>query len=171
MDPPLAYLITWTCYGTWLHGNEFGSVDRDHNVPGSAYVAHQPGRRQYEREHLKGPPYQLEEPQRQIVLRTIWDVCEFRGWELVAAHVLDCHVHVVVSAGVRPEDAMDDFKAYASRALNGMEGRRENRWTRHGSTRYVDHQEGLEGAIRYVYEGQPATMARWKVGEPPPALA
>ncbi|MGH9840991.1 MAG: hypothetical protein ACREEM_19730 [Blastocatellia bacterium] len=29
---PLAYLITFRCYGTWLHGDERGSVDRDHNI-------------------------------------------------------------------------------------------------------------------------------------------
>jgi hypothetical protein len=30
---PLAYLITFRSYGTWLHGKE-GSVDRFHNVYG-----------------------------------------------------------------------------------------------------------------------------------------
>jgi hypothetical protein len=28
---PLAYLITFRCYGTWLHGDERGSVDRFRN--------------------------------------------------------------------------------------------------------------------------------------------
>jgi hypothetical protein len=30
-DTPLAYLITFRCHGTWLHGDERGSVDRFHN--------------------------------------------------------------------------------------------------------------------------------------------
>ena len=30
---PLAYFITFTCYGTWLHGNKETAVDRDHNIP------------------------------------------------------------------------------------------------------------------------------------------
>jgi hypothetical protein len=34
-DGPLAYLITFPTYGTWLHGDERGSVDRDHNLPGT----------------------------------------------------------------------------------------------------------------------------------------
>ena len=25
---PLAFLITFRCYGTWLHGDERGSIDR-----------------------------------------------------------------------------------------------------------------------------------------------
>jgi hypothetical protein len=28
---PLAYLITFRAYGTWLHGDSRGSVDRFHN--------------------------------------------------------------------------------------------------------------------------------------------
>ena len=32
---PLAYLITFRSYGTWLHGDERGSVDRFHNVYGT----------------------------------------------------------------------------------------------------------------------------------------
>jgi hypothetical protein len=27
-DIPLAYLITFRCYGTWLHGDKRGSIDR-----------------------------------------------------------------------------------------------------------------------------------------------
>jgi len=28
------YLITFACYGAHLHGDESGSVDRKHNLPG-----------------------------------------------------------------------------------------------------------------------------------------
>ncbi len=35
MSTPLAYFITFTCCGTWLHGDERGSVDREHNTPGT----------------------------------------------------------------------------------------------------------------------------------------
>jgi hypothetical protein len=29
---PLAYLITFRCYGTWVHGDDRGSMDRKHNI-------------------------------------------------------------------------------------------------------------------------------------------
>ena len=35
-DTPLAYLITFGCYGGWIHGYKRGSVDRFHNRYGSA---------------------------------------------------------------------------------------------------------------------------------------
>ncbi len=28
MSEPLAYLLTWTCYGTWLHGDRRGGGRR-----------------------------------------------------------------------------------------------------------------------------------------------
>ena len=39
---PLAYLITFTCYGTRLHGHKSGSVDRRHNAPGSPFLRGEP---------------------------------------------------------------------------------------------------------------------------------
>jgi hypothetical protein len=35
---PLAYFITFSTYGSWLHGEEKGSVDRAHNLPGTPYL-------------------------------------------------------------------------------------------------------------------------------------
>lgn len=35
---PLAYFITFSCYGTWLHGGKETSVDRDHNIPNTEFL-------------------------------------------------------------------------------------------------------------------------------------
>jgi hypothetical protein len=35
---PLAYLITFRAYGTWLHGDSRGSVDRFHNRYGAPLI-------------------------------------------------------------------------------------------------------------------------------------
>ena len=34
----LAYFLTWTTYGTWLHGSAKGSVEKQHNVFGTPLV-------------------------------------------------------------------------------------------------------------------------------------
>jgi hypothetical protein len=34
-DTPLAYFITFRAYGTWLHGDKRGSVDRHNNRYGA----------------------------------------------------------------------------------------------------------------------------------------
>src|ERR1019366_10599368 len=44
---PLAFFITFTTYGTWLHGRAPGSVDRQHNIPDTPFL---PPDRERERE-------------------------------------------------------------------------------------------------------------------------
>ena len=67
------------------------------------------------------------------------EVCRYRRWTLLAAHVRTEHVHVVVQAEATPERVLNDFKVYASRRLSeaGFENSERKRWTRHGSTRYL----------------------------------
>jgi hypothetical protein len=35
---PLAYFITFSCYGSRMHGADDGSVDVAHNQPGTAFL-------------------------------------------------------------------------------------------------------------------------------------
>ena len=93
------YLPTFSTYGTHVHGDELGSVFRG----------------------------ELLEPddERDRVLASIRDVCRFRSWTLVAAHVRTSHVHVVAGGKTAPE-------------------------TRHGSTRYLKTDRAFAAAINYV---------------------
>jgi REP element-mobilizing transposase RayT len=59
------------------------------------------------------------------VLRSIKEVCCFRDWTLLAAHVRTNHLHAVVTADCIPEQVMIAFKAYSSRELNRMAIARE----------------------------------------------
>ena len=157
---PLAYLITFSCYGTRLHGDESGSVDRDHNIPGTPYLLSDAKRVQAEQERMDEPAYEMD-ARRDVVLRAIQEVCAYRGWSLLAAHVRSNHVHVVVHAAVSPERVMNDLKAYASRQLNkqGLDAPGRKRWTRHGSMRYLWKPEQVEAAIQYVVHEQGEPMA------------
>ena len=58
---PVTYLITFACYGTHLHGDESGSVDRRHNQPGSRAIDADPGRAALERRLMNQLPYALDE--------------------------------------------------------------------------------------------------------------
>ena len=64
--------------------------------------------------------YVLGEAARQVVLEAIRSHCGQRHWNLTAAHDRSNHVHVIVEAGMRPERIMNEFKSYASRALNQL---------------------------------------------------
>jgi REP element-mobilizing transposase RayT len=157
----LAYLLTYHTYGTWLHGDQEGSVDRVNNIPGTPLLPPDPRREAFERAEMKQPPYYLDAPRRQCVLATIQEVCVHRRWSLLAAHIRSTHAHVVVHAPTDPEKVMNDFKAYSSRRLTeaGFEDRNRKRWSRHGSTRYLWEIDSVEGAIRYTIDEQGELMA------------
>ncbi len=156
MGMPRAYLLTWTCYGTWLHGDERGSVDMDHNgyqtpVLRKNEPRERPSAAKGERVFL------LNLATRVIIEATICRHCEIRGWTLVAINVRTNHVHVVVVIGeVSPEDAMSQFKAWCTRKLReaGHVGRGANVWTEHGSTRYLWEPKDVDLAAKYVRDWQ-----------------
>jgi hypothetical protein len=63
MSYPLAYLITFTTYGTWLHGDSRGSVDKQHNRYGDDLVALDAAREKKERIALENQPVVLSPEQ------------------------------------------------------------------------------------------------------------
>ena len=158
---PLAYFITFTCYGTWLHGGKITSVDNQHNIPGTEFILANPNREASAKKRLVETPYLLNHAQRQVVLNATKEVCIFRTWVLLAAHIRTNHVHLVIHATVSPEIIMNTMKAYASRRLNESEldNGRLKRWTRHGSTRYLWKEEDVEATIQYVIHEQGDPMA------------
>jgi REP element-mobilizing transposase RayT len=163
MTTPLAYFITFTCYGTWLHGHDRGSVDDEHNAPETPVLAPDAERFAREREKMNEPPFYLDAPRRQITLRAICEIVNRKRWTLHAVHVRSNHVHVVLSANGPPELVMNDLKTAASRRLNkaypAEHGR--TRWTRHGSTRYLWSEESVAQKVRYVLDEQGEAMERY----------
>src|SRR6266446_2234497 len=66
---PLAYLITFRCYGTWLHGDERGSMDRKRNKYGAARIQPNIRLKTAETALLKSQPLVLDAGQRIVVER------------------------------------------------------------------------------------------------------
>ena len=104
------------------------------------------------------PRYRLDLTEARAVLEAMREVCVFRDWRLLAAHVRATHVHAVVDRVVLPNRAIAAFKAYASRALNRLE-RRQPRWAREGSTRSLPTEAAIRAAVRYVADRQGEPMA------------
>ncbi|MFQ5425415.1 MAG: transposase [Phycisphaerae bacterium] len=153
MSEPLAYLITWTCYGTWLHGDRRGSVDDEHNVPDTPFLSPDSSRAASETMRLRNPPVELDARCRQIVEHTIEAHCRRRGWDILALNVRTNHVHVVVrTADVTPDRMMGQLKAWTTRRLReaGCVSANGRVWTHHGSTRYLWNEQGVDTAIDYV---------------------
>lgn len=158
----LAYFITFSTYGTWLHGTAkgSGSVDRRHNVYGTPFIPPDEGREERAARRMTGPPYVLGETARTIVRDAIVALCREKNWTLLALHVRTNHVHVVLSAEREPGRLMSDLKARASRELNrsGTDAN-EKRWTRHGSTRHLFDDTAVAAAVAYTLDEQGSPMA------------
>jgi REP element-mobilizing transposase RayT len=158
---PLAYFLTFTCYGTWLHGDAIMSVNVSHNKIGMPYLPANGLQEKSAGNRMRELPYFLGASQRKIILQTIREVCDYRHWSLLAAHIRTNHAHVVMHALASPESILNSFKTYCSRKLNqsNVEPFRNRRWTRHGSTRYLWKEEQVETCIRYVVYEQGEAMA------------
>ena len=154
---PLAYLITFTCYGCHLPGHAKGSIHRRENAFGTPALTPSHRRVAGNRRRLRQPPYHLSDPtQRKLVMEAIRESCRYRSWGLIAAHVRTNHLHGIVQASTSPEEVIKTWKGYASRRLNRFHwddvGRR--RWTRGGSRKYLWYPWEVSAAVRYVIEGQ-----------------
>lgn len=153
---PLAYFISFRCYGTWLHGDERGSVDHFHNVYGSPMLSPDVNMRRKMQNRMNQPPVELNANQRSAIEEAINETCHFRGWSLRAINIRTNHVHTVVSASQRPELIMNAFKANSTTKMiaRSVWKRGLKPWSRHGSTRYLWTEKSLAYAIDNVINGQ-----------------
>ena len=156
---PLAYFITWTCYGTFLPGDDRGwtKLQKGEMLP-------QPLLADWCKEQMTEKPIFLDEDQRNIVEETVTKHCQIRMWHLHAVNCRTNHCHVVVTANSHDgEQVRDQFKSWCTRKLREVlavgrepsgDTQRENWWTRKGSVRNLFDDESLEAAIRYTLEAQ-----------------
>jgi hypothetical protein len=64
---PLAYLITIRTYGTWLHGDDRGSVDRHgQNIYATPRIEPNSSLARMMRDEMKSPPFILNRDQRRL---------------------------------------------------------------------------------------------------------
>jgi REP element-mobilizing transposase RayT len=168
MSDPLAYLLTWTTYGSWLPGDQRGWVAK--TSPGIQDP--DPNLETNSRKRLRYSRVSLNPAQRFLIEATIEAHCEVRRWKLHAVNARTNHIHVVVTApGIHPDVVMNQFKAWCSRRLNeyvtALEARenpslalgagkcfRRRWWTKGGSTKWINDNEYLQNTNSYVLEGQ-----------------
>ena len=152
---PVAYFISFRAYGTWLHGDKRGSMDRKSvNVPGTPMLEVSQYRQRWEQRQMKHPAVCFSSKQRAVIDHTIRRMIEHNKWLLHALSVQRGHVHVVLTALTlkQPETVMNSLKSWCTRRL------REARlispdvkpWSRHGSTRWLWSEGELREACAYV---------------------
>ena len=160
-DSPVGFLITFRRYGTWLHGDERGSIDRQRRRYGTPALPPSPQREERDRRLMKQPPVKLDSRQRPVVESAIKKTCMIRGWQLWILNVRTNHVHSVVSANCRAEAILSALKANATRSMReaGCWTSEESPWVYRGSKRYLWTEKELFDAVAYVQydQGEPLT--------------
>jgi len=155
MDYPVAWFITWTTYGTWLHGDARGSFQNRTYLPPDAELE------RANRAAMTEEVVYLTEQQRALVDAVLIAECQAQGWELHARNVRTNHVHLVVSAARSGSFVRTRLKALASRALSDDVGLpmagdngRKRWWTEKGNIVPIDNEKSLEETTVYVRDLQ-----------------
>jgi len=155
-DTPLAYLISFRSYGTWLHGDKRGAIDRFHNRYGEPYLPPNKTWQEHNSKQLKTHPLILGARERCSVEKAIRETCNIRKWDLHACNVRTNHVHAVVAANRGPSLVLNALKANATRQL------RQDKlwlypfspWADKGSKKLLWTECSVANAIDYVLNGQ-----------------
>jgi REP element-mobilizing transposase RayT len=156
-DIPLAFLITFRSYGTWLHGDERGSVNRFRNQYKSRRLPPEKKWVETNRRRLRREVVTLTATQRVCVAEAVLETCQIRQWNLYAINVRTNHVHTVADIGSKkPEIALNAFKANATRKMreDGYWQSEFSPWVDKGSNRYLWNERSVARAIDYVLYGQ-----------------
>ncbi len=154
---PLAHLITFRCYGTWLHGDERGSVDRFNNKFNSPFLPSNEKWQAFARKKLKHTAVELSAAMRTAVEAALRETCEWREWQLPAVNVRTNHVHLVVKIGQSTSrDALNALKANATKKLRecSLWSSAQSPWAQKGSRRFLWNEKSITAAIEYVIDGQ-----------------
>ena len=153
---PLGYLITFRGYGTWLHGDRRGSVNRFQNRYGTPQLPQNEGWKKYNKDALKQSPVRLGSRQRRAIEEAIRETCKIRKWDFWTTNVRTNHIHTVVSARCKPEKILAAFKANATRKLReyGCWHSRRSPWVDRGSKRYLWTEADVINAVAYVDHDQ-----------------
>jgi REP element-mobilizing transposase RayT len=147
-NPPLAYFITWTVYGTFLQGDVRGWWKKQ-----SGHQLHQPLLYRWHSERLTHPVLLLNDAERSIVETAIEDHCLHRGWKKWSSSARTNHVHAVITANEYDGNKVrDQLKANATRKLRQYFPRWVNRpaWTTKGWIEFIDDEFSLDRVIEYT---------------------
>ena len=163
----LAFHITWGTYGTRLHGDPRGTVDRTHNEFGTPVLGYDQHRWEREKENLNFDPVILTREQMIFIEQSIPKICQRGGWDYITCAVGPDHVHTILKSKVDPEKirrllkrwlTQELFKKYATEPSCPQPGTGASWWAECGSIRWIDNERYYENATRYVTD-QRATAA------------
>ena len=149
---PVAFHITFGTYGTRLHGDERGTVDRRHNQPGDPILGAEPEWERMERRSLKYEPVILTSEQCVLIEQIVPEICARGGWQHHTSAAAPDHVHNVVTAHVDGDVVRRLLKRWLSQELTSRLDLRHHEpwWAECGSVKWVWTMDCYGRLIDYV---------------------
>lgn len=144
MRQAIAYMLTWTTYGSWLQGDERGYVKDGMILPAN------PALNRANRAVMTALEVTLTPRQKAIVQDALRKEAAALGQKICAVAVGKKHVHLVITTnGLGPGHAVSHYKNAARLAVRG-DGFAGRLWTRGYSKRYCFDEQQLYPMIEYV---------------------
>jgi len=140
----IAYMITWTTYGSWLQGDERGYVKN-----GTILDANENLKRANQ-EQQKFPTVKLNANQKQIAKNVIEQEAKRIDHKIHALAICSNHVHIILQKANEPiESIVARYKNKSTHALKaeGFEGKI---WTRGYNKKFLYNIDKLKSTIQYV---------------------
>ena len=150
-DRPLAYHITFGTYGTRLHGDARGTVDRSFNKSGDPIIGLNVDWHDMEASSLKGQPVVFDQSMRVIVEHAIDRVCEQGDWLCHTSACQHNHVHILVTSIDEGKLTRRLMKRWLTQDLNNVVDISPYRWwAKGGSVKWVWNQMYFDNVYEYV---------------------
>ncbi len=151
---------SWTCYGTWLPGDERGYVSNmltdegyrpKHSVPGTPCDCDDERTRRRAEQLQAHPTVRLSPAQARCVAEAICAAAIDRDWVVLQGAVMANHAHMVVTNCPDDGPAVRRVLKGVSQAALSRQAERPGRWwTRGGSDRYKHGATAVRNAVQYV---------------------
>lgn len=140
----IAFMTTWTTYGTWLQGN------KKRYVKNGVTLDANPGLEKSNKTSLKQDAVRFSKAIRPLVKNAILQKAQEIGHKVHAVVVYSNHVHVVLSAiGRNPGYSIGRLKTAVTSILReyGFDGKV---WTKGFHTGYCYNEKELQQRIDYI---------------------
>ncbi|MBT3200740.1 MAG: hypothetical protein HN350_12580 [Phycisphaerales bacterium] len=153
-NSPLAYHITFGTYGSRLHGDPRGTVDRRQKSYGQPIVIHSEYRVQMATDQMKRQPILLTTDQCVFAQKEIEDICERGQWEFIQTACAPSHVHVLLASHREPKAIRRWLKRWLGESMSACWALPDGQswWAMGGSIKCVWDKEYLQNVEQYIRE-------------------
>ncbi len=142
----IAYMVTWTTYGTWLQGDE-----RKYVKNGEILQANEKLKTENQ-EQQKFQTITLNKNQRQIAEQAIRQEAKRINQKILALAVCANHIHLLAETSEKTiEQTIHNYKYSATAALRKT-GLQNKIWTKGFDKRFCYQQQELQQKIKYIQD-------------------